>query len=79
MMVQVVVLSSDNTLALSALSKGRNASKVNLLVGSPDIISALIHATGPGIGITSILLSIACLTSSSPGSDIPLLQENQDH
>ena len=41
------------------------------LVGIPDMISAFMHAAAPGTGVTLIPASIHCLTSSSPGSDIP--------
>src|SRR5699024_9886862 len=69
--VLVSVFNSSNINCLSFLSDGRNASKQNLLVGSPDIVKAVIHATGPGSEVTSIPSSIHCRTSSSPGSEIP--------
>lgn len=37
---------------------------------NPETINALIKAHAPGIGIISILWSIACLTKISPGSDM---------
>ena len=37
----------------------------------PEQISAFTKADAPGIGIISILFSIAFFTISSPGSDIP--------
>ena len=70
-MVLVSAASSLRTSFLSFLSEGRKASKQNLLVESPDIISAFIHAAGPGTDITSISASTHCFTSSSPGSEIP--------
>ena len=42
------------TSARSFLSLGKNASNANLLVGSPDMVSAVIHAAGPGRDVTSI-------------------------
>ena len=65
-MVLVSAASSLRTSFLSFLSEGRKASKQNLLVESPDIISAFIHAAGPGTDITSISASTHCFTSSSP-------------
>ena len=38
---------------------------------NPEHINAFISAHAPGIGIISILFSIAFFTISSPGSDIP--------
>ena len=70
-MVLVSFSSSEITSLLSCLSDGRNASKQNLLVGSPDIVSAVTHAAGPGSDVTVIPASWHCFTSSSPGSDIP--------
>ena len=69
--VLVSFLSSSSICLLSCLSAGRNASNANLLVLLPDIVSAVIHAAGPGSDVTLIPASWHCLTSSSPGSDIP--------
>ena len=38
----------------SLFSAGRNASKQNLLVGSPDMVRAVIQAAGPGSEVTGI-------------------------
>ena len=45
--------------------------KQNSLEDNPDAINAFTNAQAPGIGMISILFSIATLTISSPGSDIP--------
>ena len=56
-MVLVSFLSSSRILArsfLSPFSEGRKASKQNLLVESPDMVRAVIHAAGPGREVTWI-------------------------
>ena len=40
-------------------------------MSNPEEIIALIAAHAPGIGTISILFSIAPLTTSAPGSEIP--------
>ena len=62
---------SARTSFLSFLSAGKNASNANLLVSRPDIVSAVMHAAGPGSEVTLIPAALHCFTSSSPGSDIP--------
>ena len=65
-------LIEDSSASLcSFLSGGRNASKTNLLVESPDSVSAVTHAHAPGRLVTSMPASYAIFTSSSPGSEIP--------
>ena len=54
MIVRVSLTSSSRTSLRSFLSIGRNASKANRLVGSPDNVSAVMHAAGPGRDVTSI-------------------------
>ena len=54
MMVLVSFASPSKTSARSFLSLGKNASNANLLVGSPDMVSAVIHAAAPGRDVTSI-------------------------
>ena len=50
---------------------GKKPIKLNSVVFIPEQINAFINAHAPGIGITSISFFIACLTISSPGSEIP--------
>ena len=45
--------------------------KINSFVFIPEEINAFIAAHAPGIGIISILFSIAAFTTTSPGSEIP--------
>jgi hypothetical protein len=54
MIVLVSFFNSSKTAARSFLSLGKNASNANLLVGSPDIVSAVMHAAAPGSDVTSI-------------------------
>ena len=69
----IVLVSSFNSsriLFLSFLSVGKNASNANLLVSSPLIVRAVIHAHAPGSEVTLIPASMHCLTISSPGSEM---------
>ena len=52
MIVRVSFLSSSMTRARSFLSLGKNASNANLLVGLPDMVSAVMHAAAPGSEVT---------------------------
>ena len=62
---------SSSTAFFSFLSsKGRNPSKQNLLVLSPDSVSAVMQAAGPGREVTVIPASWHIFTSTSPGSDM---------
>lgn len=57
MMVRVSRFSSSRILArsfLSPFSDGKNASKQNLRVDSPDMVRAVMQAAGPGRELTSI-------------------------
>ena len=63
--------SSAITRARSFFSVGRNASKQNRLVGSPEIVNAVTHAHAPGTAVTSTPAVSAICTSSSPGSLMP--------
>ena len=71
MIVRVSTFSSSSIACLSFLSWGRKASKQNRLVDLPEMISALMQAAGPGMGVTVIPASWHIRTSSSPGSEIP--------
>ena len=70
MMVRVSFFKTSRIFFLSFLSVGRNASKANRLVASPDTVSAVIHAQAPGSDVTVIPASCAIFTSSSPGSEM---------
>ena len=48
------LLQDSGPLLLIPLLRGRNASKQNLLVDSPDMVRAVIHAAGPGREVTWI-------------------------
>ena len=50
---------------------GKKPSKTKRLVLWPDNISAVIQAAAPGAEVTIIPSLSACLTKSSPGSDMP--------
>ena len=59
------------TFSFFFLSFGKNASKQNLCVESPDIEIAVTQALAPGKEVTSIPFSRHSFTSSSPGSEMP--------
>ena len=71
MIVRVSTFSSSSIACLSFLSWGRKASKANRLVDLPEMISALMQAAGPGMGVTVIPASWHIRTSSSPDRKSP--------
>ena len=70
-MVRVSFFKESSIARRSFLSTGRNASKQNRLVERPESVRAVTQAQAPGKEVTVKPASYACLTSSSPGSDIP--------
>ena len=68
---------SSNLSSLSFLFADKKPIKQNSFVDNPETIKAFIKAQAPGIGIISILFSIAFLIISSPGSEIPGLCPGQ--
>ena len=61
-------LSNSSAVFLAPLARGKNPSKVNRSVGSPESAIAIVGALGPGTTFTSIFSAIASRINLKPGS-----------